>query len=215
MTSDVDIFVSYSHRDSGIATELVSRLKKAGLKCFLAEKDIAAGEEWEPKIRDALYAAKRVLLLITPRSKNSLWVAAEAGAAWALKKHLIAALMFVEAHELIEPIRKHQARLVETAEQVDALVKDLLPRATHVVDTSTISGQWADPWDGDVAFFKQTASSVVGFYDYGTGTQKVGIYIGTLKNRVFDYRWRWLNGQYQGHGRMILAPNGNRLEGNW
>jgi hypothetical protein len=72
-----------------------------------------------------MIAADRVLLLMTPRSKESLWVAAEAGAAWALDKPLIPVLMFVEAQELFEPIRTFQARTAETPEQLEALVLEL------------------------------------------------------------------------------------------
>ena len=39
-----DIFVSYSHRDGGVARQLVSKLEDAGRRCFLAAKDIGAGE---------------------------------------------------------------------------------------------------------------------------------------------------------------------------
>lgn len=122
---DYEVFFSYSHRDQGVATELVSMLEDAGLRCFHAHKDISAGDLWEPRIREALKAAKRVVLLITPRSKSSLWVAAEAGAAWALEKKLIACLMFVEASELIEPINRRQARRVETQEEKKDLVSEI------------------------------------------------------------------------------------------
>jgi hypothetical protein len=72
-----------------------------------------------------MIAADRVLLLMTPRSKESLWVAAEAGGAWALDKPLIPVLMFVEAKELFEPIRRFQAKTAETPEPLDALVREL------------------------------------------------------------------------------------------
>ncbi len=122
---DYDIFFSYSHLDRGVATEFVAKLEAAGLRCFLADKDIAAGDLWEPRVRDALKVARRVLLLITPRSKDSLWVAAEAGAAWALEKKLVACLMFVEADQLIEPIGRRQARRVETQEETESLVSEI------------------------------------------------------------------------------------------
>lgn len=212
MQGNCDIFFSYSHRDSGIATHLVKSFEEAGLRCFLAEKDLSAGELWEPVIREAIQSAKCMLLLMTPRSKNSLWVAVEAGAAWALEKKLIAALMFVEEDELIQPIRRYQTRIVETPEQIKALVNEL--STTDAVARDTISGQWVDKHN-DVIFFKQYEKRVVGFYDYGSGNRKVGVYLGTMENGVFEYQWKWLNGQLEGHGRITLTRNGNCLSGKW
>ncbi|OEU63955.1 MAG: hypothetical protein BBJ57_13940 [Desulfobacterales bacterium PC51MH44] len=80
ITHQYDIFISYSHHDSQLAESIYSKLNDAGMRCFLAEKDIAA-ERWEDRIRDALRASQRILLLITPNSKDSPWVVAEHGAA--------------------------------------------------------------------------------------------------------------------------------------
>jgi hypothetical protein len=213
MSDKYHVFLSYSHSDSGIARHLALQLQSAGLRCFMAETGITAGELWEAKIRKTIQDADRVLILITPRSKNSLWVAAEAGAAWALKKDLIAAMMFVEAAELIEPIRRHQARSVETPEQVTALINELASARQFATDR--IDGQWIDPSDNDTIFFKLTRDRVVGFYDYGSGKQKVGLYVGRLKNRVFNYEWRWLNGRFHGYGQMKLSEDGKTLCGEW
>jgi TIR domain-containing protein len=213
MAETHDIFLSYSQRDTTIAAYLASQLKAAGISCFMAASDIEAGEVWEDTIRSTLKAARRILLLLTPRSKNSLWVAAEAGAAWALEKDLIAALMFVEATELIDPIKRHQARLVETPEQVMALVNELT--TTRRFASDKIEGQWLDPTDNETVFFKQRGSRVVGFYDFGSGKRKVGMYVGSLNGQKFDYQWKWLNGQMAGHGQMTLSGDGKKLSGTW
>lgn len=208
-----NVFLSYSHPDSAIAKHLALELEAAGVTCFMAQKDIAAGEVWEAKIRKTIQEADRVLLLITPRSKNSLWVAAEAGAAWALEKDLIAAIMFVEPSELIDPIKRHQARSIETPEQIAALINELAPSRTFPTDR--IDGQWIDPSDKDTVFFKQVGSRIVGFYDLGSGKKKVGVYLGSLEKRQLNYQWRWLNGQFEGHGQMVLSTDGKTLKGKW
>lgn len=218
MKSKYDIFFSYAHRDGGVAKHLASSLERAGLTCFLAEKDIAAGEQWQNRIREAIHESERMVLLITPRSRNSLWVMAEAGAAWALNKPLIAALMFVEASELIEPIRSYQARLVESPDQTETLINELAGAKRMVAsNTSVISGQWIDHTDGDVVFFRQVDNRVVGFYDYGSGDRIVGVYTGTfnVQEGVLNYRWRWLSGQFEGYGRMNLSGDSKRLSGDW
>src|SRR4051812_42023737 len=117
MRDPYDIFISYSQRDGEIAASLASRFDDAGLKCFLADKSILAASEWDTVLRDAIRNAERILVLLTPRSKDSLWVAAEIGAAWVLGKPLIPALQFVEPQDLLEPVRKFQTRTIETPQQ--------------------------------------------------------------------------------------------------
>lgn len=123
-----DVFFSYSTEDKDIATELHRKLTATGLKCFLAEKDIRASEIWESRIRDALKDSNLVLLLITPRSVSSPWVLVEAGAAWGLNKKVLPLLMFVKPENLVDPIRKHQARIVETPAHIQTLVDELSSR---------------------------------------------------------------------------------------
>ncbi len=213
MNSKHNVFLSYSHLDSAIAKHLASQLESAGVKCFMAEKDIGAGELWESTIRTAIQEVDRMVLLITPRSKNSLWVAAEAGAAWALEKELIAAMMFVEPKELMEAIKRHQARLIETPEQIAALVNELAPAPTFA--TAGIGGQWFEHSDTHTAFFKQVGDRVVGFYHYSSGNRNVGVYVGSLKDGRLDYEWRWLHGKFEGCGEMLLSADGKRLSGEW
>lgn len=213
MREKYDLFLSYSHRDSAIAKHLGEELEAAGVHCFTAELDIGVGEVWEDKIRTTLQRVERVLLLITPNSKNSLWVAAEAGAAWALEKPLIAATMFVDALELIEPIKRHQARAIEAPAQLTALINELAPSRTFATDR--IQGQWIDPSDNDTVYYRQVGNKVVGFYDYGSAKEKVGVYLGSLQDGIFRYRWQWLNGRFEGEGRMSLSTDGKTLTGNW
>lgn len=122
---EFDLFISYAAGDSAIADELRIDLERNGLKCFMAEKDIQVAAEWQDSIRAALIGSKRVLVLLTPRSINRPWVLMETGAAWALGKPLIPALSHVAANELLDPIRRHQARVIETTAQRQSLVNEL------------------------------------------------------------------------------------------
>jgi hypothetical protein len=121
-----DVFISYAAADSGVAIELRNDLEANSLKCFMAEKDIQVAEEWQDAIRTALIGSKRVLVLLTPRSINRPWVLMETGAAWALGKPLIPALSHVAPGDLLDPIRRHQARVIETTAQRQELVRELM-----------------------------------------------------------------------------------------
>ena len=120
-----DVFISYASADGALAIELKDDLESQGLKCYLAEKDIPVASEWQESIRTALLGSKRILILLTPRSLNRPWVLMETGAAWALGKPLVPALVQVSPTELIDPIRRHQARVIETMSQRKALVREL------------------------------------------------------------------------------------------
>jgi len=121
-----DVFLSYASVDSGIATELKAALQRKNHSCFLAEKDIRAGREWEDEIHSAMHGAKNVILLITPNSLKSAWVLMETGAAWALRKRLYPALSFVSPEDLVDPVRRFQARKVETSEERRRLVAEIV-----------------------------------------------------------------------------------------
>ena len=111
----------------------------------MAKKDIAGGARWEPGIREALMASKRILLLLTPRSKDRLWVLLEIGAAWALGKDIVPALVQVSPGELEDPIRHYQARVIETSAQRNRLVEELAEElATPTTDSAHDD---ADGWN--------------------------------------------------------------------
>jgi hypothetical protein len=124
-TRPYDIFLSYAAGDSALALELKDLLAHEGLTCFMAEKDIGVATQWQPAIHAALLRARWVLLLLTPRSLERPWVLLEIGAAWALRKDLIPALVHVSPEDLVEPVRRYQARVIETAAQRISLVKEL------------------------------------------------------------------------------------------
>ena len=166
MPAHYDIFLSYAHVDAEIALNLHGKLRAAGLSCFMAEQDISAATEWEPAIRNALCDADNVLLLITPRSKDSKWVIAEAGAAWALNKTVVPALMFVNPTELIVPISKFQSCRVETPSQIEQLVATLAARrpasATDDIDVFLAAPMAAHDSDAE---YQATRNEVMKVHD--------------------------------------------------
>jgi hypothetical protein len=121
-----DLFLSYAAADTATASELRADLERQNVKCFMAEKDIAVAAEWQDAIRNALLGANRILILITPRSLNRPWVFMEIGAAWALGKTLIPVLIQVNPTDLPDPIRRYQARVIETTAQRKALIREIV-----------------------------------------------------------------------------------------
>lgn len=207
-----DVFISYSTIDTSIANELRKSIENEGLSCFMSEKDIPTASPWVDEIRNAIHLSKRVLLLITPRSIDRPWILLETGAAWALQKELIPALMFVSPSDLVEPIRRYQAQIIETTDQKNYLVREIASFGS--IDQIKIDGCWIDRSDEDTVFFQQNGNQVVGIYNYGRNN-KVGYYIGTLKGRTFEYEWIWYDKKFQGNGRMLVSENNKLLDGQW
>lgn len=132
-----NVFLSYAADDSGLATELHDELKKKRISCFMAEKDVAVATEWQDAIRDALRSASRILLLLTPRSLDRPWVLMETGAAWALDIPIVPALVHVTPDQLPDPVRRYQARIIETTAQRRGLIRELKAASAVAPDPSS------------------------------------------------------------------------------
>jgi hypothetical protein len=42
-----DVFISHAHKDKPIADAICEKLESARVKCWIAARDISAGEDWE------------------------------------------------------------------------------------------------------------------------------------------------------------------------
>lgn len=64
-----DAFISYSHVDKAIADATCATLENAGIRCFIAPRDINPGAEWGAAIVNAIDTS-RVLVVIFSASAN-------------------------------------------------------------------------------------------------------------------------------------------------
>jgi hypothetical protein len=65
-----DVFISYSTRDKITADAVVARLEGAGLRCWIAPRDILPGVEWAEGIVDGIHRA-RVMVLVFSSNANA------------------------------------------------------------------------------------------------------------------------------------------------
>jgi len=65
-----DVFISYSSKDKPIADGICANLEAAGLRCWIAPRDIRPGEEWPKAITNAI-SQSRVMVLVFSTSSNS------------------------------------------------------------------------------------------------------------------------------------------------
>jgi len=65
-----DLFISYSNVDSACAQTVCKSLEEAGLRCWIAPRDIAPGADWAEQIIDAMNGV-RVMLFVFSLSSNA------------------------------------------------------------------------------------------------------------------------------------------------
>jgi amino acid transporter len=76
-----DVFISYSQHDKAPADAVCHRLEEAGIRCWIAPRDVAAGKRWAEAIVDALSEAKLVIVIFTAAANASRHVLDEVSAA--------------------------------------------------------------------------------------------------------------------------------------
>lgn len=73
------LFISYSHTDKEFAVNFSKRLTRAGIKHFRDVASIRWGESIPRRVREGLESATHLVVLISPGSAESQWVAYEMG----------------------------------------------------------------------------------------------------------------------------------------
>lgn len=88
------IFISHSSKDRWIAGQMAAtierRAKRYGVRTFLDEVDLEAGDRIPETIKTNLHACEEFVILLSPSSVTRQWVLAELGGAWILDKRIIA-----------------------------------------------------------------------------------------------------------------------------
>lgn len=87
--NETDVFISYSSKQSQSAYEIANLLKLHNVSFWMAPESIPPSRDYLDEIPNALTNTKIVLLLLTPESENSVWVAKEVAAAMGAHKPVI------------------------------------------------------------------------------------------------------------------------------
>jgi len=65
-----DVFISHSSKDKPVADAVCANLEAAGVRCWIAPRDIAPGEDWPTAITNAIVQS-RIMVLVFSASSNS------------------------------------------------------------------------------------------------------------------------------------------------
>jgi hypothetical protein len=66
-----EVFISYSHHDKAIADGVCANLEQAGIRCWIAPRDIAPGYDWPTAISAAIKTSRVMVLIFSSRSNSS------------------------------------------------------------------------------------------------------------------------------------------------
>jgi TIR domain len=121
-----DAFLSYSSSNSTEADLVYSRAAAAGLRVFMAPKQLLPGDDFAEEIRCSLEGARELWLLLSPQSARSEWVISEWGAAWVLRRPIVPILHRCEPNLLPERISRFHCIDLH---KIDELISSRKPRA--------------------------------------------------------------------------------------
>jgi hypothetical protein len=65
-----DVFISHAHKDKVFADAICEKLESAQVRCWIAERDISAGDDWTEATRNAI-ASSRVMVLVLSENANA------------------------------------------------------------------------------------------------------------------------------------------------
>ena len=74
-----DVFISYSHKDKESAATVCGALEAAGVRCWMAPRDVPPGHDWRSSITEAIEGCRAVVLVLSENSNVSPDVHQEIG----------------------------------------------------------------------------------------------------------------------------------------
>ena len=129
------IFISYAQADRGYAEAVEHALESVG-KVVWSDKRIAAGDDWDSEIQNALRSASVVVLIVSADSLSSQFVNYELGSAIAARIPVIPVLVR-EVGSLPKHLRHIQAvdaRALDSA-SIGSKVAEAVEKLTSRHDT--------------------------------------------------------------------------------
>jgi hypothetical protein len=66
-----DVFLSYAHEDKPVADAACAVIEKAGIRCWIAPRDIAPGADYATALMEALDNCKALVLIFSRRANES------------------------------------------------------------------------------------------------------------------------------------------------
>jgi hypothetical protein len=147
------VFLSYAQDDKPVARRIAEGLRAAGLRVWFDEWELAVGDSIVPRIEQAVATSDLLLVLLSPRSVESLWVQTELSSVFAqeLKDRAITLIPALIEDCEIPPVLadRHYLDLREDFDKgLERLISQL--RAVPDIDFSRLDGLTFEKLVGDL-----------------------------------------------------------------
>jgi ketosteroid isomerase-like protein len=124
-----DVFISYASEDKPIADACCARLEQAGIRCWIAPRDIISGTDWSASIIDAIAGSRTMVLVFSEYSNVSGQVKRE------VERAASRGLAILPFRIRDAPLSKHMEYFISTPHWLDALTPPLEKHLEHLVGT--------------------------------------------------------------------------------
>ena len=161
-----DVFISHAHKDIEIAKAICRKLELARIRCWIAQRDILAGDDWTVATRKAIGSSRVLLVLLSDNANAATHIEREIAQAFysrlpilpvrlseaPLKRDFLFYLSDVRCFEASKlPEEQYLEPLIASVKvmvQNSALASNVLPNRTPPAHTN-LTG-FSDSWVGAV-----------------------------------------------------------------
>ena len=84
-----DVFISHALKDKDFATTICEKLESSQVKCWIAGRDISAGDEWSEAIRKAIGSSLVVVLVLSENANAATHMEREIAHAYYAKRVIL------------------------------------------------------------------------------------------------------------------------------
>src|SRR5580700_4984412 len=84
-----DVFISHARKDKGIADAICEKLEFAQIRCWIAERDISAGDDWTEATRNAIESSRVMVLVLSENANASAHIEREIAHAFYTRRIIV------------------------------------------------------------------------------------------------------------------------------
>jgi hypothetical protein len=84
-----DVFISHAHKDKSVADAICEKLESAGVKCWIAGRDISADKDWRDATRNAIGSSQVVVLVLSENANAAPHIKREIAHAFYTRRVII------------------------------------------------------------------------------------------------------------------------------
>lgn len=120
------VFISYKSEDSEFAFEVDRTIREAGFETWIDQVKLVGGDDWREEIDEALRNSFALVLVVSPRAMNSMYMGYEMAFAWALDLRIVPITIDGADHESFHPrLKGRQKRNFGSTRPWNDLLEDL------------------------------------------------------------------------------------------